>query len=355
MRKHIVKKTVILSMAAILAVASFAGCGKKKDKGENASARKVVEYNVNDYVTLGQYEGLEVTENVTEVTDADVQSKADALIKEKTTYTPVTDRNVQSGDKVVIDYLASVDGTQTDSQSSYELTVGEGTLGEEFDNHITNLAINGNIEFTIPTSTTDAQTGEMTTVNTTYNVTLHSIMQPVVPEFNDEFVAANSTYATVADYMAGTRAELETQNADSAKTNTQSQLLTMVEDGSNVTGTPAYIYNMNYNAVNRQYAAYQAYGISLDSIGVTEDSIKFQAVDMAKEMLVIEAVAKAAGIDITDEQYDEKVESYASEHGIDVSEHTREELLADMRRDVVLNYLYEHNTVTKTTVSSDNQ
>ncbi len=355
MKRHIVKKTVILSMAAILAIASFAGCGKKKDEGKNASARKVVEYDVNDYVTLGAYEGLSVEEKITQVTDADVQEKADALVKDNTTYSPVTDRNVQSGDKITINYDASVDGAQTDNQSNYELTVGEATLGEDFDAHMLNLAVGGNIQFTTQTDSTDNATGETKTISTTYNVTLVSISQPVVPEFNDEFVAAHSDYKTVAEYMAGIRTEQETQNAESAKTTAQNDLLNQVVESSTVSGTPAYIYNLNYNSINQQYDRYESYGLSRDSMGVTDESIKLQTVDMVKQMLIIEAVCKAAGIDITDEQYEEKLKEYEEQYGSSVRDNSREELLADMRREAVLNYLYEHNNVSKVTVSSDNQ
>ena len=186
-------------------------------------------------------------------------------------------------------------------------------------------------------------------------MTLVSISQPVVPEFNDEFVAAHSDYKTVAEYMAGIRTEQETQNAESAKTTAQNDLLNQVVESSTVSGTPAYIYNLNYNSINQQYDRYESYGLSRDSMGVTDESIKLQTVDMVKQMLIIEAVCKAAGIDITDEQYEEKLKEYEEQYGSSVRDNSREELLADMRREAVLNYLYEHNNVSKVTVSSDNQ
>lgn len=363
MKKHIVKRTAVLSVAAVVAMTTFTGCGSKKDE-ENASARKVVDYDINDYVTLGQYTGLDINEEIETVTDADVQSTLDSIIEEHTTYETVAGRNVVLGDKVIIDYTRTADGQDDVVQADFELTVGNQSLGEEFDEKLLDVASGANITFTLEETSYDSETGEEGTIQATYNVTVKEIQQAVVPEVTDAFIAENTDYDTVEAYKEAKKKELEEENASNAKSTTQAELLNMIIEGSQVSGCPAFIYNMNYNSVVQSYALYGShFGADLETYlgyaGKTMDDLKNDAVEMTKQTLVIEAIVKDAGIDITDEQFDEKlneyVEKYDSFNSTDdvLKAFSREELLFDMRRDVAIEYIYENNNVNQMMVSNE--
>ncbi len=361
MKKHIVKKAVVLSVAGVMAATMFTGCGKDKEK--NASARKVVEYNVGDYVTLGKYTGLDVEEKITAVTEQDLEDSLQSLITSNTTYEEVTDRNVMEGDKVTMDYTRSVEGEEDINQTDYEITIGDGSLGEEFDENMLGLAANATITFTVKESSTDSETNETTEIDAMYTVTVKSIKEPVVPELTDEFIAANTDYETIDAYREGKRAEMEENNAESAKQVAESELMDMIMEDSEVSGCPAFVYNINYNSIVQYYAMYGSYfGGNLETYmvnaGITFEDLQNQAVDATKQTLVIEAIVKDAGIDITEEQFEEKLEEYAQSYGSKeavLQAMTHEELLFDMRREVAIDYIYENNNVKQVTVSSDTQ
>ncbi len=365
MKKNGIKKVVVLSLIGVMGMTMLSGCGDKKEK--NASARKVVEYDINDYITLGAYTGLSVDENITIVTDDDVQAKIDSLVKEKTTYTDVTDRNAISGDKVTIDYIKSQEGKDDEKKSDYELELGSGSMGEDFENKLVGLALNASLTFTVQEEvasegSTDAENTEKEKVNVTYTVTVKKIQKKVVPEVTDEFISANSDYDTIAAYKEGTKASLEKTNADNAKSTAQSDLLQMVVDNSKISGCPAFIYNMNYNSLCKSYASYASYFGSdlkgyLSMSGTTMEDLQKQAVTMTMQTLAIESIVKDAGIDVTDEQFDENLQKYVDNYGFDSTDevlktYTKEELLFDMRRDAAVNYLYENNAVTQKMVSA---
>lgn len=359
MKRNEIKKAAVLSLVGVMGLAMFSGCG---DKEKNASARKVVEYNIDDYVTLGEYTGLTVDENITIVTDDDVQSAIDSLVTSKTTYTDVNDRNAQIDDKVTIDYTKSQPDAEDETQTDYSLELGSGLKGEDFENKLVGLAINDNITFTVQEEKTDSE-GNTSTVNATYTVTLKSIQEKVVPDVTDEFIAENSEYSTIDEYKVGKKAELEKNNADSAKSAAQSELLNMVVESSKVSGTPAFVYNLNYNALCQSYATYASYfGTDFEGYlsmsGSSIDDLKKNAVEMTIQTLVIEAVVKDAGIDITDEKFDENLQMYVDDYGFESKEkvldtYSKEELLFDMRRDAAINYLYENNTINKNNVSAE--
>lgn len=359
MRRQGIKKVVVLSLVGVMGLTVLSGCG---DKDKNASARKVVEYSIDDYVKLGAYTGLTVDENITIVTDDDVQSALDELITSKTTYTDITDRNAQEGDRVTIDYTKSQPDTENEEKTDYTLELGSGTKGEEFEKNLVGLALNDSISFTVPEEKTDEE-GNTSTVDTIYTVTLKKVEEKVVPELTDAFIAENSDYETIEEYKVGKKEELEKSNADSAKSTAQSELLQMVIDDSEVSGTPAFVYNMNYNAICQSYAQYATYyGTDLEGYlkmsGSSLDELKKNAVEMTIQTLVIEAIVKDADIDITDEKFDENLQMYIDDFGFESKEqvldtYSKEELLFDMRRDAAINYLYENNTVNQKMVSSE--
>lgn len=359
MKRNEIKKAAVLSLVGVMGLSMFCGCG---DKDKNASARKVVEYNIEDYVTLGKYTGLTVDENITIVTDADVQSALDSLVTSKTTYTDINNRNAQMEDKVTIDYTKSQPGAEDETQTDYSLELGSGLKGEEFENKLVGLALNDSITFTVQEEKKDSE-GNTSTVDSTYKVTLKTIQEKVVPEVTDEFISENSDYKTIDEYKAGKKVELEKNNADSAKSKAQSDLLNQVVEDSKVSGTPAFVYNLNYNALCQSYNTYASYfGTDFEGYlkmsGSSIDDLKKNAVEMTIQTLVIEAVVKDAGIDITDEKFDENLQMYIDNYGFETKEqvldsYSKEELLFDMRRDAAINYLYENNTVNKKNVSAE--
>lgn len=365
MKKHIVKRAVVLSIAAAVAMTSFTGCGSKK-KEKNASARKVVEYDINDYVTLGQYTGLDINEEIQAVTDADIQSSLDSIIEDQTTFETVTDRNVVLGDKVIIDYTRIAEGQDDVVQADFEMTVGNQSLGEEFDEKLIDLATGANISFTLEETKYDEETGEAGTIEATYNVSLKEIQQAIIPEVTDAFIADHTEYDTLEAYKEGKRKELEEANEKNAKNTTESELLQRIVDASEVSGCPAFIYNMNYNSLVKSYEMYASYsGADLETYlgysGKTMDNLKLDAVEATKQTLVVEAIVKAAGIDITDEQLEAKLNEYVEDYDSFNSKEdvlkaiSREEILFDMRSEAAINYIYENNNINQVIVSNETE
>jgi trigger factor len=61
-------------------------------------------------VELGEYKGLKATKYVHRVTDEEIDRRIQQDVDKSTTMADVTDRNVENGDTVNLDYAGSVDG-----------------------------------------------------------------------------------------------------------------------------------------------------------------------------------------------------------------------------------------------------
>ena len=65
-----------------------------------------------DYVTLPQYKGVEIPAEEIEPTEEELQSNRESLLSQWASYNQITDRAVEDGDTVNIDYVGSVDGVE---------------------------------------------------------------------------------------------------------------------------------------------------------------------------------------------------------------------------------------------------
>lgn len=360
MKKNI-KKVMVISLVGTMGISMLCGCGKK-DEGVNASARKIVEYDINDYVqSLGSYKGLEVDEKITIVTDADVQAQIDSLVSQKTVQQSV-DRQSQTGDTLVINYNRVAEGADIQDETDYNLKLGEAAKGEDFDKNLTGISKGDTLTFTISEEVTDSETQESTTVEATYTVNVSDVKEDVVPEVTDAFIAENSDYGTVDEFKAGKRKEMEESNASTAEDTAKSELLQKVIDESTVTGTPAFLFNLNYNMMCQSYAQYGSYfGYDfeeyLEMCGSTLEDLQKQSVTMCIQTLVIEAIAKDAGIEVTDEIFEQQVKEVYGAESVDelLKKYSKEELTYDIRRDLVMDYLYENNTVNQSYVSGETE
>lgn len=356
MNKGNTKKIIAISTVCAMSAALFAGCGK--DKNPYAG----VEYDVKDYVTLGTYTGLSVDEKITEVTDKDIQEALDNVVDEATTFKEVKDRYAKETDKVSVTYVRTKEGEEAEKEQTTSFEIGSGEMGEEFEEQMVNMAIDGKKTFTVEETDTDDDDKEEK-VKVTYAVTLTKIEEKIVPELTDAFIKEKTESDSIADYKADTRKEMEEENAENAKNVAEQDLLKQVVEDSEVTGSPTFLYNINYNSAAQNYALYGTYfGMSMEeyvkACGMTLDDIKYGAVDATKQCLVVEAMLKELGMDITDDEYNKKLDEYVTKYQFPSKEemleqHSKEELLTQMRTEKAVEYLYENSTVNKKTVPAE--
>ena len=119
MKKQRVGAIVLAGMMML----SMTGCGNSKAKAYSK------------YVTLGDYKGIEYTKTVAEATEDDIQSKLDSFVDGLAETNEVTDRAVEDGDIVNIDYVGTMDGEEFDggSATGQDLTIGSNSFIDGFE------------------------------------------------------------------------------------------------------------------------------------------------------------------------------------------------------------------------------
>lgn len=94
-------------------------------------------------VKLGQYKGIEVEKENTEVTDEEVEKKVDEERNKNARTVDVTDRPVQNGDIIKLDFDGSVDGVPFEGgkADNYTLTIGSGSFIPGFEEQLIGMNI----------------------------------------------------------------------------------------------------------------------------------------------------------------------------------------------------------------------
>ena len=131
------KKKLVLVLMLCMGLAFSAGCADTKDQAQadteelkeagtetpDAAKRATIEYNAEDYVTLGDYKGLKISLNEADYqfTDEDVNSYADQMIAYTKPFVPdETKTEVGANDIVNVDYVGKKDGEPFDGGSAQD-------------------------------------------------------------------------------------------------------------------------------------------------------------------------------------------------------------------------------------------
>lgn len=194
------KKKILAVALCVCTVFSMAACGKKDDTSTGNSEGKL---------TLGEYKGYTVGQSVTEVSDEEVQEYINSILNTFATTESVTEGTTAEGDTVSVTYTATTNGEEetTSEDGSTGTTVNvvlsdDGFEVDGFTAALVNQPVGSTVEMdlTYPEDYTDTTLAGQPVH---YSATINSISVSTTPEFTDEFVATNYSFAgytTVADF-----------------------------------------------------------------------------------------------------------------------------------------------------------
>lgn len=314
--------------------------------------------NVADYVTLGEYKGIEVSVDAPVVTDEYLDSYIDYVLQSNMVTTEITDRPVEEGDIVNIDYEGKIDGVAFDGGTAqgYDLTIGSGTFIDGFEDGLIGAETGETVDVNV-TFPENYQGEEVAGKDAVFTVTVNSISVETLPELTDEFVQGLDVGVnTVEEYRQYAYDLLMEEEQATHDSNAEIAVLEAVMAGSQIQDPPEDMTNRYYNRIidNMTYYA-SLYGYDLETFlsmqGTSEDAIRESAAQAGQEIIVMQAIADAEGLSVTNEELDAEIETNAGSLGYDDVEEYRASLDVEgyreyMMSEKVLNFLLENAVVT---------
>lgn len=378
------KKKSLLLLLGLAAAIAVSGCGNKNEKKQETefttdapaatADEDVIEKtaaetealldpitpsdylvkNIDDYVKLGEFSGLPVTQYTYEVTDDMIAERIDSELSAYSEEKEV-DRESRAGDIIYADITSAVQGDDDSeyTESTY-ITLGDEEYGAEFDENMTGVSTGDTQEFSI-TFDDDIWMEEWMGQTVDFKVSVTSICEVKTPEYNDDFVAENTEYKTTQEYEAFLREEIEAENAQTSYTDAVEELYRTVEENAVFSDYPKDLYDLCKEEVLAFYQTFAGTEEEADiyeMFGLTEEDIEAEILAMVNRRLIASAICEQNDLEITQDEYASYVSEYAAYYGYeDVAQfekdNSRTTLVWSLYESKAGDYLYQNAKITE--------
>lgn len=297
-------------------------------------------------VTLGEYKGIEVEKTEVYVTDDDVNEEIDKTRKQNSRTVTVEDRPVADGDTAIIDFEGFVDGVAFagGKGENYSLVIGSHSFIDTFEEQLIGKNIGEEVEVNV-TFPEDYHAEELKGKPAMFKVTVKEIKVEELPELDDEFASEVSDFETLAEYKEDVAKTIRERKETEAKNAKEDKVMNKIVENAAM-DIPEAMINTQVRQMTEEFAQrLQMQGLSMEQYmqftGLTPakilEEMKPQALTRIKSRLVLEAVAKAENITISDEEVEKELADMAANYKMEldkVKEIMGEEEIEAMKRDL---------------------
>lgn len=330
------KKKLSVLIASLMAVVLLAGCSSSKMS--------------NDYITINRYKGLKIKEVAkTDITDKDVNTQIQSNLSAAAASEKVTDRAVENGDIVNIDYSSDF---KNGSDKGYDLEIGSntfiGTNGDcrGFEEQIIGHRIGETFDIKVQFPA-NYQAAELQNAVKTFSIKINSISKKVVPELTDEWVVANSKDSkTVEEYKKEVRKALEKDKDSTLKSTLRSEILAALLENVEVKKYPDREVEKQAASITKYYKnCAEQYRVGFadfleQKLGMTEKKFAKEAKKTAKQTIkqniAVQLIADKKNLVPSDKEYEKAYKQLAKDQGYESVDALKKAASEDTLKNIIL-------------------
>ena len=293
-------------------------------------------------VTLGDYKGIEIEKVEVEVTDEDVQAELLNVQKQNARNIPVEDRAAKMDDEVTIDFEGFIDGEAFEGGKgeNYQLTLGSHSFIDTFEDQIVgkNIGEEFDVNVTFPEN---YQAEDLAGKPAVFKCKLNGIKETELPELDDEFASEVSEFDTLDEYKEDIKNTLKAKKEKAAKNTKEGLVIDKIIENATMEIPEPMVETTKEQMMNEfaQQISYQ--GLSIEQYfqftGMTKEKFMETATPEAerriKSRLVLEAIAKAEDIQVSDDELEEELKKMAEMYQMDVEQLSG--LVGDSEKDAI--------------------
>lgn len=282
-------------------------------------------------VTLGDYKGIKLDKVEYNVTVDDVQAEIDRARKQAGRRVEVTDRAVENGDIVNLDYSGSADGVKFDGGTAQgqELVIGSGSFIPGFEDGMIGMNVGETKDITVKFPE-NYHAENLAGKDAVFTVTVNKIEKEELPELNDEFAKEVSKFDTLDEYRADVEKRLTEENTRRADAENENKLVEAIVNNASVEIPSCMIEHQLDHIVEemRYRLSYMYRGMKLEDYlkytgGTIEELREARKADAERDVktrLTLEAIVKAENLDVTDAEVEAEIVRMAQAQGKSVDE-----------------------------------
>ena len=281
---------------------------------------------------LGQYKGVEVEKVEETVSEEVVNAKLEEM-REKNSRLVSVEREIENGDTANIDF-EGFDGEvafEGGKGENYNLVIGSGSFIPGFEEQLIGKKAGEEVEVNV-TFPEEYHAENLAGKPVVFKVKINDVKVKELPELNDEFAADTTEFNTLAELTADVKAKAEAEAKEAAKNELRNRVIDKVVENTEVEVPEAMVkHEIENQLMELNYQLqYQGFGMEqfLQMTGKTMEQFKEEfmatrkdeAVKNVKTSLVIEAIAKAEGVEVSGEEVNAEVEKMAAAYNMTVEQ-----------------------------------
>ena len=269
--------------------------------------------------SLGEYQGLEATEKVEPVTEEEITRTLDQLRERVATFEIIEDRPAKDGDFLETEYQTLPAAPTSKAQAARRALVELGSEGtpKEFTEHLRGAAVGETREFQVIQKDPSKSAG--TPQSLQYRVTVQAIKKKNLPPFDDELAKTVSEADTLEQLKSQLQGQLANIKKQQAQQNTMQELLRRLVEAQSFP-VPETLVESELNR-KLQQTAMELMTRGIDPRTAKIDWEKYRrewreaAEKQVRAQLILDKIAEAEKIEVSEEELDAKVREMAEQRG----------------------------------------
>ena len=251
---------------------------------------------------FGDLSTIEITKPVCDFTDEHVEKTIDILRKQRVTYEDSTDP-VQDGDRVVIDFIGSVDGVEFEGgkAESYPFVVGQKQMLEDFENGVIGLVPDKTVIINVKFPE-EYHAENLKGKTAQFSITLKSVSKAVLPELTPDFI--KSLGVTSGDEST-LRSEIKENLWNEVERRLAARLRANVLDSLNSFITldvpSVMVHDEIHNMMESTTEKAKQQGYKPEQIKLTHDMFTEDATRLVKLRFIIQKFIKDNAVQVSDD------------------------------------------------------
>ncbi|MGO4275315.1 trigger factor, partial [Paenibacillus sp. TAF58] len=274
-------------------------------------------------VSLGEYKGIEVEAASAVVTDEELNEELTRLQQRHAELVVLEEGQAANGDVVVLDFEGFVDGEAFEGGKAekYSLELGSNSFIPGFEEQLVGLGKGEEKEVNV-SFPENYHSEDLKGKAAVFKVLIHDIKRKNLPELDDEFAKDVSEYDTLVEY----KEELKKRLQERKEKDSEAALETAVVDKAAANAEveiPASMVEAELDVMVKEFERrLRSQGMTLEiyfqfsgqNESVLKEQMREDADKRVRNNLVLEAIAAAEKITVSDEEVDTELEKYAQSY-----------------------------------------
>ncbi len=281
---------------------------------------------LNPSVKLGKYKGVEIDRLDTEVTEADIEEQIERERNSQARIVSVEGRAIQEGDTAVIDFEGFVDGEAFEGGKgeNYSLEIGSHSFIAGFEEQLIgkNTGEECEVDVTFPE---DYHAENLAGKPAVFKCKIHEVKEKQLPELDEEF-ADDAGFDSVEEYKEDVKKKLAEKKEKESKEKKEDAVIDAIIEDAEMDIPEPMIETQQRQLIDEFAQQLSMQGLSLEQYfmftGMTRDMMMEQTKPRAekkiKARLVLEAVADAEQLEVTEEEYENELKEMAESYKMEV-------------------------------------